>query len=193
MVTPPWEDATMRKVPVLAAIAALIAFSPANSATTVLGNGLAGICSQAAIAGSDEPEALQICTLALETESMNRRDRAGTFVNRGVLKMRRQDYREARGDFETAARLQPTMGEAFVNRGAALVGEKRYLEALLDIDRGLALAPEEPEKAYYNRGLANEGLDDLKAAYFDYLRAVELKPEWDIPKRELTRFKVVKP
>ena len=33
----------------------------------------------------------------------------------------------------------------------------------------------------------------MRAAYFDYLRAVELKPEWDIPKRELTRFKVVKP
>ena len=89
--------------------------------------------------------------------------------------------------------LQPDMGEAYINRGGSLVGQKRYMEALLDIDKGLTLNPEEPEKAYYNRALANEGLDDIKAAYFDYLRAVELAPQWDIPKRELLRFSVVKP
>jgi tetratricopeptide (TPR) repeat protein len=180
----------MRKFPLLVALAAMIPISQADAATTVLGNGLAGICSQAAFAGSDDPRAVEVCTLALETESLDRRDRAGTFINRGVLKMRRQKYRDARGDFDTAARLQPTMGEAFVNRGGALVGEKRYVEALVEIDRGLALGPEEPEKAYYNRGLANEGLADTKAAYFDYLKAVELAPEWDIPRRELTRFSV---
>jgi len=180
----------MRYAPVFAAVAALAFAGQAQAATTVLGNGLASICSKAAIAGSDDPKALEICTMALETEAMNRRDRAGTFVNRGVLKMRRQDYAAARTDFNTATRLQPTMGEAFVNRGAALVGEKRYVEALVDIDKGLALQPEEPEKAYYNRGLANEGLDDTKAAYFDYLKALELAPDWDIVKRELTRFTV---
>lgn len=62
-----------------------------------------------------------------------------------------------------------------------------------EIDKGLTLAPEEPEKAYYNRGLAHEGLADLKAAYFDYRRAAELKPDWPIPQRELGRFSVRSP
>lgn len=172
--------------------AALTLAGPAQAATTVLGNGLAGICSQFAKAGEDRAEALEVCTLALETEAMNRRDRAGTYVNRGVIKMRRQAYADARRDFDIAVRLKPDMGEAFVNRGGALVGEKRYAEALRDIDKGLSLGPEEPEKAYYNRGLANEGLADVKAAYFDYLKATELKPDWDPPRRELTRFSVTR-
>ena len=183
----------MRTVLVLAATAAICVSGDASAATTVLGNGLSAICSQAAKSGADDQPSLEVCTLALETESMRRRDRAGTYVNRGVIKMRRQDYDDALKDFNNAIRLQPDMGEAYINRGGSLVGQKRYMEALLDIDKGLGLNPEEPEKAYYNRALANEGLDDIKAAYFDYLRAVELAPEWDIPKRELMRFSVVRP
>jgi tetratricopeptide (TPR) repeat protein len=183
----------MRTALVSAALAAMCLSGQAQAATTVLGNGLAGFCSQAAKAGEDDQPSLEVCTLALETESMSRRDRAGTYVNRGVIKMRRQEYAAAHADFNLAIRLQPEMGEAYVNRGGALVGQKRYMEALVDIDRGLSLGSEEPEKAYYNRALANEGLDDIKAAYFDYLRAIELKPDWDIPKRELTRFSVVRP
>jgi tetratricopeptide (TPR) repeat protein len=183
----------MRTALVSAALAAMCLAGSADAATTVLGNGLAHFCSQAAKAGEDDQPSLEVCTLAIETESMNRRDRAGTYVNRGVIRMRRQEYAAAQTDFNTAIRLKPDMGEAYVNRGGALVGQKRYMEALLDIDKGLALGPEEPEKAYYNRGLANEGLDDIKAAYFDYLRALELKPDWDIPRRELTRFSVTRP
>lgn len=183
----------MRSVLGLAALATLFVSGEASAATTVLGNGLASVCSQAAKAGADDEPSLEVCTLALETEPMNHRDRAGTYVNRGVVKMRRQEYGPALSDFNLAVKLQPEMGEAYINRGGALVGQKRYAEALLDLDKGLALNPEEPEKAYYNRALANEGLDDVKAAYFDYLRAVELAPDWDVPKRELQRFSVVRP
>lgn len=174
-------------------VAPLLVGAPARAATTVLGNGLAALCSQAAKAGDSKNDALETCTLAIETEGLDRRDRAGTYVNRGVIKLRRQNYRAARNDFDIAARLEPTMGEVFVNRGAALLGEKRYIEALVEIDHGLTLAPEEPEKAYYNRGLANEGLDDVRSAYFDYLRALELAPDWDMPKQELARFTVTRP
>jgi tetratricopeptide (TPR) repeat protein len=77
-----------------------------------------------------------------------------------------------------------------VNRGAAAVGARRFADGLADINKALELGVEEPEKAYYNRALAYEGLDNLKAAYFDYQKAVELKPEWDAPKNELARFTV---
>jgi tetratricopeptide (TPR) repeat protein len=180
----------LRATVISAAIAAFLIPIEAQAATTVLGNGLAQVCSHFAKAGEDSEEALHVCDIALETEAMKRRDRAGTYVNRGVIKMRRQEYGQARRDFDLAVKLQPDLGEAYVNRGGALVGQKRYMEALLEIDKGLALGPEEPEKAYYNRGLANEGLADIKAAYLDYRRAVELKPDWEIPARELRRFTV---
>jgi tetratricopeptide (TPR) repeat protein len=183
----------MRKALVCAAFAAMMSTPSAHAATTVLGNGLAQVCSQAAQAGSNELVALQTCTLAIETEFMKKRDRAGTFVNRGVIKMRRGDYGAARKDFDIAARLQPDLGEAFVNRGAALVGQQRYAEALIDINKGLELGPEEVEKAYYNRALAYEGLDDAKSAYFDYLRALEIKPDWTTARQQLTRFTVTRP
>ena len=180
----------MRVVLVGAALAALVCAGSAHAATTVLGNGLANLCSREAKDGSSEPAAIDLCSMAIESESLTRHDLAGTYVNRGVIKMRRKAYSDARGDFNIATKLAPDMGEAFVNRGGALVGQRRYAEALQDIDRGLTLNPEEPEKAYYNRGLAHEGLDDVTSAYFDYQRAVALKPDWTPPQRELTRFTV---
>ena len=117
-------------------------------------------------------------------------DLAGTYVNRGILYLSRSSFRDARKDFDTALALAPTVGEAYVNRGAALIGERRFADGLTDIDRGLALGPEQPEKAYFNRGLAHEYLDDLKNAYLDYMKAAELKPDWAEPKRQLERFVV---
>jgi len=107
-----------------------------------------------------------------------------------VLKLRRKEFASAEWDFNRAIKTKPDLGEAYVNRGAASVGAKRYAEGMADLNKALELGVEEPEKAYFNRALAYEGLDNLKAAYFDYQKAVELKPEWDPPKRELARFTV---
>ena len=106
------------------------------------------------------------------------------------MKLRRNEYEPARTDFDTAIALQPKLGEAWVNRGAAEVGEKRYQAALDDINGALKLGVKEPEKAYFNRALAYEGLDDEKSAYLDYLQALTLKPGWALPEHELLRFTV---
>ena len=68
----------------------------------------------------------------------------------------------------------------------------RFADGLADLNKGIGLGVEEPAKAYYNRALAYEGLDDVKSAYFDYQKAVELSPGWDAPKQELTRFHVAR-
>ncbi|HET6971748.1 MAG TPA: tetratricopeptide repeat protein [Phenylobacterium sp.] len=174
-----------------AAAAALVAFAlPARAAVTVLGGDMAHQCSIAALAGQSDEMAEAKCTMALDGEFLSPRDRAGTFVNRGVLKLRRKDFTAAQGDFDRAIEAEPKMGEAYVNRGAAAVGVRRYAQGVADINKALQLGVEEPEKAYYNRALAYEGLDDMKAAYFDYQKALELKPDWDQPKKELSRFTV---
>lgn len=174
------------------AIAGVLAASSASAqgAITVLGGGLAHDCSEAALGGESAAKFERVCTLALETELMSLRDRAGTYVNRGVLKLRRKEFGSAQFDFNRAVETMPDLGEAYVNRGAAAVGSRRYVEGLSDLNKALELGVDEPEKAYYNRALAYEGLDDMKAAYFDYQKAVELNPEWEQPKKELARFTV---
>ena len=178
---------------VLAAIVFVAAVSGAgetSASTLVIGGGAAKDCSNAALQGRSDDRSLTTCTVALDTESLNFRDRARTYVNRGVLQLRRKAYGPARQDFDAASTLDPNLGEAFVNRGAAFVGEARYKEGVQQIDRGLDLGVKEPEKAWFNRGIANEALGDVAAAYRDYSRAAALNPDWSAPKLELTRFTV---
>jgi len=184
----------MLKTPHLLALAAglgVLGFAgAAQAAVTVLGGGMARACSAAALGGESAAKFEDICSQALDSEILSLRDRAGTYVNRGVLKLRRKDFGGAQFDFDRAIDTKPDLGEAYVNRGAAAVGARRYSDGLADINKALELGVEEPEKAYYNRALAYEGLDNMKAAYFDYQKAVELKPDWDQPKKELARFTV---
>jgi tetratricopeptide (TPR) repeat protein len=183
---------SIRTLFVSAAVAtlSLAIAAPATGASIVLGVGLANVCSRAAIEGRSDLRSIDTCTTALETQAMGPRDRAGTYVNRGILKLRRKAYDDARGDFATALRLEPDLGEAYVNWGASLIAEKRYAEGLSEIDRGLALGVDEPEKAWFNRAIAFEGLNDPKSAYFAYRKAAELAPDWQEPQLQLTRFSV---
>ena len=99
---------------------------------------------------------------------------------------------QARADFDAAIALEPKLGEGWVNRGALSISERRYQEGMDDINHGLQLGVKEPEKAYFNRAVAYEGLDDEKAAYLDYQQALSLKPDWALPQRELLRFTVTR-
>ena len=172
-----------------AAVAAGVA-SPAAAAVTVFGGGKAEECAQAVFNGEKDRRFDRVCTEALDTEALSPRDRAGTYVNRGVLKLRRLQFISAQADFNRAIEAAPDFGAAYLNRGAALVGDRRWEAGLADLNKAIELGTEEPEKAYYNRGIAFEGLDDMKAAYLDYMKALELKPGWDMPQKELVRFNV---
>ena len=155
------------------------------------GSSMANDCSmRAKRGGPDAREAINVCTIAIEHDNLTGRDLAGTYVNRGVLLLRARDWLGARQDFDTAISIAPTMGEALVNRGASFIAQKRWAEGVADIDQGLTLNPEEPEKAYYNRAIAKEHLDDMKGAYLDYTKASELAPAWTAPQAELKRFTV---
>lgn len=173
-----------------AALAGLAVAGPTRASVTVIGGGQAEACSKAALAGKSEFRFEAPCTKSLEEEQLSPRDRAGTYVNRGVLRMRRSNWQAATKDFNQAVHIKPDLGEAYINRGAASIGEHRYADGLTDLNKGIALGTEEPAKAYYNRALAYEGLEDVKAAYFDYQKAVELSPEWTAPKEQLIRFHV---
>ncbi len=188
----------MIRIAIAAATAALIvscisvlAPTEAKAAVSVFGPGFAEECFHVAKFGGDIHAGIADCNRAIATEPLSDRDKAGTYVNRGVLYMAVNDYTSAQRDFEQGVKLDSTLGEAYVNLGGAKIAQERFADGIIDIDRGLALGPEEPEKAYYNRALADEALDNVKAAYFDYSKAAALKPTWAPPRVELARFTVV--
>lgn len=169
---------------------ALATASSVGAAVTVLGGGQAATCFEAAKGGRSDDSAIASCDLALDTEVLDPSDRGGTYINRGVMKLRRGLFEAAHVDFDAGIALIPKVGEGWINRGAMFVGEHRYRDGLGDLDKGLALGVKEPEKAYFNRALAYEGLDDEKAAYLDFQQAATLKPDWPAPRVELKRFTV---
>jgi tetratricopeptide (TPR) repeat protein len=164
----------------------------ARAAVTVLGGGMAQDCSRLALSGEASAAAISICDLALEQEDLTRSDTAKTYINRAVMQLRRGALVKCRNDLASAERIQPSIPEIYVNRGALYIYEKRYTESIAEIDRGLAMNPVEPEKAYFNRGLAREGLDDAKGAYLDYRKAAQIKPDWPDAARAMARFTVLK-
>jgi tetratricopeptide (TPR) repeat protein len=174
----------------IVAVAALVCAGRAAAQVDVLGGGLAEACATAAKAGDSTGRAEQVCTQALERELLVPRDRAGTYVNRGIIKLRGQHYDAAMTDFDTAIKYQSNLAEAYVNRGAARIGAHRFGESISDFNTALDLGVKEPEKTYYNRALAHEWMDDYKAAWLDYSKALELAPDWDLVKQQLARFTV---
>jgi Tfp pilus assembly protein PilF len=170
---------------------AILGLGASQAAVTVFGDGGPALdCFKSAKFGGAPSAGLVACTQAIVTNTMSDHDLAGTYVNRGVIYMSMAAWLSAQHDFEQAMKLDPKMGEAVVNHGGSLIAQKKYADGIAEISRGLTLNPEEPEKAYFNRGLAYESLDDLKAAYYDYSKAAELKPTWAEPREELARFTV---
>jgi tetratricopeptide (TPR) repeat protein len=179
------------KAAVAAATVSLLA-STAQGAVVVVGGSAAEGCSKAAFASATDQSSLNACNAAITSEGLSRRDLAGTRVNRGVILMLRGELGSAMQDFDAAAQLKPDLGEAWVNRGSALIRQRRFAEGVSDIEKGLALGTSKPERAYFNRGVAREWLDDPQGAYEDYRQAARLNPAWEEPQAMMARFTVTR-
>jgi tetratricopeptide (TPR) repeat protein len=166
--------------------------APANASITSLGAGQARECFEAAVLERNPTWAVDVCTSAIERETLNARDLAATYVNRGILRMRTADRRGAMADFDRAIRLMPNLGDAFVNRGVLLIADKQDRAAIDAITQGISVGCERPAIAYYSRAIAFELIGDFKSAYRDYKQAAELDPEWTLPRDQLGRFSVRK-
>jgi tetratricopeptide (TPR) repeat protein len=175
---------------IAAAVYALPPGQSANAAVTVLGPGPAQQCFQIAEFGGDIHEGIQLCTFALNT-TLSTVDRAATFVNRGVLHLSLHDNEQALTDINSGLAIAPDLGDGYVDRGAASIALGRYDEALADINKGIALGPHRPEIAYYDRAIIYEHNGDIRAAYYDYKKALELSPGFEAAATELKRFRVV--
>jgi tetratricopeptide (TPR) repeat protein len=188
------KEAAMAPWKLLAATLAggLLVVGTAHAAVSIIGTGFARSCYEAAESGRATDEGFETCSRALAEQPLSVRDRAATFVNRGILHMRHRRHAAAISDYEAGLRLKRDLAEAYVNKGIALVHlGGRDAEAIELITRGIGLNPTQPEIAYYTRAVANEALGRTRAAYDDYRQAAALKPEWREPQNQLKRFTIV--
>lgn len=177
-----------------AAISALAVWSvaPAQAAVTVLGNGVAHSCYQFAEFGGNPLDGVATCNFALDQTTLDVKDRAATFVNRGILRARERDFDGALADYNRGLQMDGSLGEGYVDRGAVMIEMRRYDDALADLDKGIALGANRLQIAYYDRGIADEALGNVRAAYEDYKKAAEIQPDFTLATEQLSRFRVVR-
>lgn len=164
----------------------------ANAAVTVLGNGAAHSCFEFAEFGGNPTDGVTTCDFALEQTTLSVRDRAATFVNRGILRARKEDTEGALSDYNRGLAMDASLAEGYVDRGTVMIELRRYDDAITDIDKGISLGTNRPQIAYYDRGIADEALGNIRAAYADYKKAAEIQPDFTLATQQLARFRVVR-
>jgi len=177
----------LNAISALAFVGAVCTATAANAVVLVVGGGAGAQCYATAEYG-DPFKAFDICSRALSDQEMSVRDRAATYINRSVVRLRVHDWSGALGDTDLAITRVSNIGEAYVNRGAALINLNRTKEALTDLDKAITIGLDKVHLAYYNRGLAKEKMNDTRGAYADYRKALDLDPTFTMAADELKRF-----
>ncbi len=176
---------------ILSAAALLLLPAAASAQAFIIGGGMAKDCYLGVRDDSDSYRALErLCTDALQQEALTPANRAATHVNRGIARMRAERYDDALADYNRALDIDGELGAAHLNMGAALIHQRKFTEALGPLDIAIELGTQDLFAAHYNRAIAREQSGDIAGAYADFTRSAELKPEWDLARRQLARFTV---
>jgi tetratricopeptide (TPR) repeat protein len=168
-------------------------FANAQSITVLSGGGEARACSFSAemsttrlrVSRSD----LDACNRALEEVNLSRRDRAATFVNRGIILAALDEYQDALNDYNESLSLVPELPQAWNGKGNLYYLADRYDDAMEAYERALELNLPERHVAYYNLGITYAKMGDRAAAERNFNTAIEIAPEWALPKERLERLK----
>lgn len=182
--------------------ALVIPASACAQAIAVFGGGWGEACWRAALASTFihmdsaveeahwKAESIGNCDDAIAGGGLGRQDLAATYVNRGILEMSREQYVVAQTNFREALRYIPKLPEAHVDLGSTLINLHRYEDGVRETELGLTLGSKEPQRGYYNLGIAYERLGNLQKAYESYRQASTLDPKWKDPRDEMARFVV---
>lgn len=173
-----------------AAALALFAVSPAQASVITYGGSYATSCYRAAEGRRNDLASWRACDQALSLEALDDRDRAGTFVNRGILHMLAGRTQRAVSDLAAAERLDPAQPEIYLNQAIIAYDANQKARARDLATRSLDLGTRRPAFALFLRGVVHEDLGAIEAAYADLRRASELAPTWVEPKRELVRYRI---
>lgn len=136
-------------------------------------------------ARNDRETSTDNCDAALAGQTLTKRDRLATYVNRGVVNNRAGKLTDALADFNAALDGDATLGEAWLNRGNARFLGGQYDLAVADYQKSLENNLSKPWVAWYNIGLAREAQKDARAARTAYERALEINPDFGPAKDKL--------
>jgi tetratricopeptide (TPR) repeat protein len=165
-----------KRVMLVMALGGLVMAAPAEALVMVVGNALAHDCYIAAKLGKDPLGGIATCNSALDNSLITAHDRAATMVNRASMEMQLNRVEAAMGDYDSAIKTVPDMGDAYLDRGGAFITQRRWTEALADVNKGLTLNPTAPFVGYYNRAVAEQLTGDYTNAYLDYSKVLALEP-----------------
>jgi tetratricopeptide (TPR) repeat protein len=180
-----------------AIIAGLAAAMPAHAATLTVGKSASVTCQEGAamdiargtVSDSTNRDSIANCTAALAGK-MSEGDRTATLANRGIIETATGNTDAALADLNEALARNPQLANVYVNRGTALLRIGRYSDARADFDHAIQMGPDNRVVAYFDRGMAQEKLGNLSAAYLDYKSAQDLAPGFEPARVELARFQV---
>jgi tetratricopeptide (TPR) repeat protein len=180
------------KVLILTLVFLIVPVSVSAQSITILGNSpdakecffSAGLAVQMQSTSRSE---LETCNNALTTHNLGVRDKAATYVNRGILYVALEEYQMAVNDYASAMKLYPNFGAIYVNRGNLFFLGESYDSAIAEYTKALNLDVRQDYVAYLNRGMAYEKTGKLSDAVSDYRLAISLAPEWKAPKNKLER------
>jgi tetratricopeptide (TPR) repeat protein len=176
---------------------AFLAIQPASAATLILRDGAGRDCYIRTLLDAspdNNRQALSICNRAVmesEANGVGSYRHAATLINRADIRLRLKDYAGVVADSKEAISTFDGLAPAYVNLGAGMIGLNRNEEAVTFLNKAIDLAGGDPELAYFDRALAEEGLGNIRGAYYDYRMAAKLNPKFQRALDELTRFKVI--
>lgn len=102
---------------------------------------------------------------------------ANVLNSRGMAQETRENFEQAKADYNKAIEINPEYGNAYNNRGNIQARQADYKGAIKDYNRAIGLNSQFVE-AYCNRGIAKENLGDHTKALEDFDRAIELNSEY---------------
>ncbi len=162
-------------------------------AVTVISNSVeAQHCYTAAIlstrlkSGSNDDIAL--CSQALKSGKLRKRDRSATHLNRGIIYTAMQNYDAAIEDYNMAKELTPNKGEIYVNRGNIYYLGAQYEKAINEYNKALDLRVKSKHVAYTNMGMSLHKLGNKTEAAANYRKALEVSPNFAIAEKLLEKI-----
>ncbi len=184
----------MRRVLILSGL--LLVSGPAFATSVILHNSAGHDCYLETLRDPTPQNlrrAIAVCDQAVEDarSDPDSYNQAAALVNRADIRLRAEDYAGAIDDSKKAIAVYRDLSQAYLNLGAGMIGLGRYDDALPSLDKAIDLNGGEPERAYFNRGLAKENIGDIRGAYYDYRKSIEINPRFEPAAKELTRFKIV--
>ena len=80
-------------------------------------------------------------------------------------------------DFTKAITINPKNSTAYKSRAQSYISSKNYKNALNDLNQGLKLNPENPDKLFVLRARVKDNLHDIDGAIDDLTNAISLNPK----------------